>query len=228
MAEAVGRTFPYLWWLIALGITGLFFIILVGPFFILFFDSEFFSYIQADGPEALITFFPMAWRYIYQNLPWYILLIVSFAIGLAGSTITTGGLKFFARRSKVFGPLSRYIKSAWLDLQAYGDPKFIKFRVWLTKHPPEKANWDWEYFIYLMTFGVVLTLSLCTGLYTVFSIMLFINFRNAITDIPFIKGLSILFGLWLITIMSFQSFQHHKNIFSSTQQYLFKLLEDEE
>lgn len=217
MQEEARKTFSYLWWLVALTITGFLLISCISPFFIIFFDSNSFSNILASGTEGFITIFPTGWTYIYQNIPIYSILVLSLIIGLIGFSVVEGLGLFIRDHSKIFRI------DNWLDSQEYATVNFVKFRIWLNKKPSEKACWDWEYFILLITVGITTVFFLCSLIYTIF----FFYFYYIITTTIPLKGFLVLITLYILTFFSYKSYQRHQDIFNTTQNLLLEQLEEE-
>lgn len=233
MAEAIARSFPHVWWLFSLFLHGFLFISFIAPFFVLFFDRDFLARIIVDGSDGLVTIFPGSWIYIYDTFPFPVVLMAGFFIGLAGYMITIGIWSMIMSKPRIFGPISKLIRWGWGDLTTYY-PEQIAFRIWLNKHPHEKAFWDWQYFILYIAAGLFVVLIVTGVLYSIFfvSFTYYLLVYNvavvSLSTLGFVKGSLVLTSLWLMMFFSFTSTVRHRRFFRLVQDELLAQFRKEE
>jgi hypothetical protein len=207
MAEAIGRTFSHLWWLVSVLIMGVLLTFLAGPFLLFYLDLNFRSSILMDRFGSF-RIFTMGWEHLYEKFPIYTLLMVSFFVGFSVNQILFSGVPhLFQRYRKALRPVSEKAPD-----QTGAEAVDARFRIWLNKHPAEKAHWDWEFFKESIADGLALSLFASSLLYAIF-------LRSLSFDL---SGLLIFSVLCFMTFLSYESSTFHHEVFSSVQRVLYE------
>ena len=227
------RAFPHLWWIAIQTITGLMFIFFTAPFFMFLVDLGYNGDSQKlpntqiivdpafsleDSSIDLITIFPVGWEYVYSNIPFSVLIIISLCIGLIISSVVEGMWLIKYIYKILFKNKSFY----WIKFEQINE-KDIKLRIWFNENPSIKVCWEWEYFLLLSSRAITSLSFMCFLLYF---ILFHKKYEYLQTD-PQIYGYLVLIVLFLLFFFSYLSYRNHKNTFIFTQNFMFERMENQ-
>lgn len=224
--ETFVKALPRIYYLLLFFIAGCVFVMAFSPFMVFLGEKEIQTQIKEDGYRGLFSILFDGWVWVFREVPFAMFLLVSFAIGKVGESLSIPLVIH-----GVFGVLGKG-HLPLVDIgPKYGSKKGAAFQIWLRENENCKSYLDWETLLTAFDAGIYYIFMGFETLYGIFFFNLLFHLGLPLAFSGelfwFMLGILILCGGFLLVFLMHRTTKTRTEILLATINYLAERFEEE-